>query len=121
MGTTYKYEVSSENAIGESALSPALSVLFANVPSQPASLTLTSTSLPSITASWTIPATLNGDIIRGYKLYIDDGQGGDFKLIYDGTNFSNVYSYTIYSPTIECGVLYNLRITALNSAGEGAP
>lgn len=45
-GTTYKIQVSSVNEVGESALSDAITVLFANVPTAPVSLTLTSTSLP---------------------------------------------------------------------------
>lgn len=122
LGTTYKIEVTSLNAIGESLKSPPLTTLFSNTPSQPATLVLTSTDAPSIKASWTVPSSLNGDVIRGYKLYIDDGEGGDYIMIYDGTNFANVYSYTIAgSDILQCGVIYNLKITALNSAGESIP
>lgn len=50
----------------------------------------------------------NGDAVRGYKLYIDDGEGGDFNLVYDGSNFANIYTYTIGSKYIQCGILYNV-------------
>lgn len=78
-------------------LSPANTILFANIPSAPASLTLTSDASPSLTATWTAPLSANGDAVSGYKLYIDDGQGGDYTLVYDGSNQANVYSYTIGS------------------------
>lgn len=43
-------------------------------------------------------------------------------MAYDGTNFANVYTHTISgNENIECGITYNLRITALNAAGESAP
>jgi hypothetical protein len=73
LGSTYKIEVSSDNEIGESALSDANTVLFANVPSAPTSMTLTSTKKPTITASWTAPSLSNGDVVKGYKVYVDDG------------------------------------------------
>lgn len=85
LGTTYKLQVSSVNAVGESAISDANTVLFANVPSAPATLTLTSSATPDLTATWTAPSSSNGDIIRGYKLYIDDGAGGVYTLVYDGS------------------------------------
>jgi len=69
------------------------------VPSSPQTLTLASIvdkkEEPHIRAVWTPPSSTNGDAIRGYKLYIDDGEGGDYTLVYDGTGFPNVYAYTI--------------------------
>jgi hypothetical protein len=117
----YKLEVSSVNEVGESLLSPSNTVQFANPPSAPATLTLTSTSAPSLTASWTASALSNGDAVRGYKLYIDDGVGGDFIMVYDGSRISNVYQHTIGSNLVECGVLYNVEVTAINVAGESLP
>ncbi len=120
-GTIYKIEVSSVNAVGESALSLSSNILFANTPTAPATLTLTSDSLPSLTATWTAPTTSNGDAVKGYKLYIDDGQGGNFVLAYDGSSVANVYTYTIGSNLVKCGILYNVKVTAINIAGEGVP
>ena len=73
LGTSYKVQVSSVNLVGESLLSSANTILFANPPSSPASLTLTSDATPSLTASWTAPTSVNGDAVSGYNLYIDDG------------------------------------------------
>ena len=86
LGTTYKIQVSAVNSVGESALSAIYYLLFANVPSVPTSLTLTST-VSSLTVSWLAPAAYNGDPVRGYKVYLDDGNGGALSLAYDGTNF----------------------------------
>jgi hypothetical protein len=51
-GTNYKLQVSSMNQIGESELSPPIIFLFAAVPSQPLSLTLSS-EIGKIIALWT--------------------------------------------------------------------
>ena len=99
LGSSYKIQISSVNEIGESAKSESNTILFSNVPSAPASLTLASIveskEEPHIRATWTVPASTNGDAIRGYRLYIDDGEGGDYTLVYDGATFPNVYTYTI--------------------------
>lgn len=62
LGTTYKVQVSSVNQVGESPLSDALTILFANIPSMPATVSLTATKT-SITVNWTAPASSNGDVV----------------------------------------------------------
>ncbi len=108
LGNTYKIQITSVNEVGESAKSDSITILFANVPEAPphdlpypeekwftlASI-VESKEEPHIKATWTAPSTTNGDAVRGYKLYIDDGEGGDYTLVYDGTGFPNVYTYTI--------------------------
>jgi len=46
---------------------------------------MTSTSIPSITATWMAPSSGNGEPAFGYKLYIDDGFGGAWRLVFDGS------------------------------------
>ena len=103
--------VSSENEVGESLLSEANTILFANVPSSPTSLVLTPSVVtkeePHIIATWSAPSTMNGDAVSGYNLYIDDGEGGDYSLVYDGTGFANVYTFAI-TRRVRCGVVYNV-------------
>ena len=48
--------------------------------------------------------------MKVYKLYIDDGEGGDYTLEYDGTGFPNVYKFII-KEQIACGVVYNFKVT----------
>lgn len=98
-GNSYKIQISSVNEVGESLKSDSITILFSNVPSSPASLTLSSivetVEEPHIRATWTVPTSTNGDAIKGYKLYIDDGEGGDYTLVYDGTGYPNVYTFII--------------------------
>lgn len=71
--------MSAVNLIGESTLSVFRTILFSNVPSAPVSLTLSAAIEPSLlTASWTAPVQVNGDAVRGYRVYVDDGFGGPF-------------------------------------------
>ena len=90
LGNSYKLEVTATNEIGESTKSTSLALQFANVPSSPTSLVLTST-LNSITVSWQAPTISNGDVIRGYKIYMDNGNGGPSSMVYDGSSYPQVY------------------------------
>lgn len=114
--------------MGEGAKSIPLSLLFANVPAAPATITLTAglSPLAHIKTAWTWgSAATNGDAISGYRVYIDDGYGGPFSLVYSGEGYPSTYVNTIeYTDLLKtkkltCGLLYNVRVTALNSAGEG--
>ena len=117
-GQDYKVQASSVNEVDESELSPAAMLLFANRPDAPASLTLTSTRKPSIEAHWTAPTASNGDEVAGYKLYIDNGVGGDFVVVFDGSSDQPATYSHVIEQDIECGALYNLMVTAINVAGE---
>lgn len=117
LGETLGLQVSSFNEIGESPLSRSISVVFTNVPSAPASLTLTADS-NELTAAWTAPLNQKGDTVSGYRVYVDDGHGGPFTLVFDGSGYPSTYQFTIDS--VSCGLQYFVRVTALNSAGEGA-
>jgi len=121
LGTTYKLQVTALNEIGESLLSASNSVVFANVPDAPDSLTLTASINPNmIQIDWTAPTNMNGDSVKGYLIYLDNGKGGPFELIFDGTGYPSVFSFMAGSEKeLECGLLYNIRATAVNSAGEG--
>lgn len=64
-------------------------VIFANIPTAPASLTLFATAFPaSIKADWTAPTNVNGDSVSGYRVYIDDGFGGAYQLVLNGQSSS---------------------------------
>jgi len=86
--------VSAVNEIGESRLSLANTVLFANVPDMPASITLSSNNNPAtIDINWSAPLQANGDAVWGYRVYLDNGLGGPFQLIYDSVGYSSIYHY----------------------------
>lgn len=118
LGTDYKIQISSENEIGESAKSPSARITFANRPDPPASLALSSTKGPTILASWTAPASSNGDLASGYRLYIDNSLGGEFDMVFDGSfDQPATFSFVIESGIV-CGKIYYLEVTAVNVAGE---
>ncbi len=85
LGTTYKIQVTAVNSAGESAKSTTYYLLFANPPGVPTSLALAST-ISTLTVSWVAPSSYNGDAVRGYKVYLDDGNGGPITLAYDGSS-----------------------------------
>ena len=122
LGAVLKAQVSALNEVGESLLSPSSMLTFANVPDAPASLTLSpsaSDEVSSITIAWAAPTSLNGDSIASYKIYLDNGRGGPFTLIYEGTPSS--YSYVAgVEESLDCGYLYMVRVSATNVAGEGS-
>ena len=99
-------------------LSPATTVVFANIPSQPTSLTLKAKASPAtIQVSWAAPTLTNGASIDGYSVYVDDGLGGPFVKVFDGISYPSTYSYLITN--LRCGLPHIVRVTATNSAGEG--
>ena len=109
--------MSSFNEIGESLPSESISIVFANVPGAPASLTLTADA-HELRAQWTAPENQNGDAVSGYRVYVDDGYGGPFSLVFDGSGYPSTYKFT--TDSLSCGLQYFVRVTAINSAGEGA-
>jgi hypothetical protein len=93
------------------------------VPDKPASITLTPMTQPlAIKIDWTAPLNSNGDNTWGYRVYLDNGRGGPFTLIFDTVGYSSIYSYTTgQTENVDCGYLYNVQVTAINTAGEGMP
>jgi uncharacterized linocin/CFP29 family protein len=127
LGDSYKIQVSSINEQGESDLSESNTILFANVPSEPATISLSAQdSPPQIVVEWTAPSDINGDIVRGYHVYVDNGYGGPFNLVLNATGYPSTYRAVIGKDpqaegvTLTCGLLYQVQVSALNSAGEGA-
>lgn len=121
VGETLKVQISAVNEVGEGPKSVASSLLFANVPSAPEiTLIPTAGDINTILVSWKAPADENGDSASGYKVYLDNGLGGPFNLIFDGSAFPSRFSFLAGETTelLTCGRLYQARVTALNVAGE---
>ena len=119
LGNSYKLQVSALNEIGESTLSTSNTIVFANVPDAPASLTLTPTAgdPSTILIEWEQPTSNNGDAVTSFQVYIDNGRGGPFELVFSG--FPSSYSYFAGETVkLDCGYLYMVRVTATNVAGE---
>lgn len=71
-----------------------------------------------IRAEWTAPLAVNGDAVSGYQVYVDDGFGGEFILVFNGQNYPSTYQFEITEDLV-CGRQYFVQVTAMNVAGEG--
>lgn len=113
-GTTYSYEVSAVNAVGEGALSNQVSVTpqIATPPSAPQSLTAAAAKGKGITLSWRAPASAGSSPITGYRVYRSTASGTETFLVAVG----NITSYKDTATTR--GSRYYYKVTAVSSAGE---
>jgi hypothetical protein len=124
-GYDYQVSVAAKNAQGTGVDSDYLSFRFANTPSSPQSFTLESTDL-EITAKWQPPTDNNGDFVQSYKVYLDNGFGGEPKLVHTASKeILEIMSYTTMldgnRELIQYGRMYRGKVTASNTAGESDP
>jgi fibronectin type 3 domain-containing protein len=111
-GTTYYYQVTATNSIGEGARSTETS---ATPMTTPGAATLTaSAGTNSVALSWTVPSN-GGSTITGYSIYRGTTSGGETLFT---TVAASTTSYTDGSAT--SGTTYYYQVTATNGAGEGA-
>jgi cellulose 1,4-beta-cellobiosidase len=113
-GTTYYYQVSAVNAIGEgsrSAERSATPTAPATVPDQP---TLSATAgNAQVALSWTTPAD-GGTAITGYRLY--RGTTSGYLAPYQTLGVVTAYTDTAVSN----GTTYYYQVSAVNAVGEGS-
>jgi hypothetical protein len=69
----------------------------------------------AIQVSWLAPAN-NGAPITGYQLFMAEEALAP-KIVYDGTNRSDVLTYTVTSG-ITKGKSYHFRVLAINKVGK---
>ena len=114
-GTTYFYQVTALNSVGEGARSNETSAR----PTAPASAPSAPTSSASagnatVALTWNAPAD-GGSAITGYRVYRSTSSGTE-------TLFASVGASTtsFTDSTVGNGVTYYYQVTALNSVGESA-
>src|SRR5205823_5379426 len=88
-GTTYYYQVSALNAVGEGARSSERSALPATVPDA-ATLSSATAGSNSVALALTAPASNGGSAVTGYKVFRGTAAGGETLL----TTLGNVTAYT---------------------------
>ena len=91
----------------------------ADLPSQPSAPTRsTGTSKSSITVLWSSVSDTQSTAgtITGYYLYMDDGNNGDFSVVYNGAGLPSTLTSTITGLTT--GLPYRFYVTAVNYIGE---
>jgi len=71
--------------------------------------------MTSIYVQWDAVTSTDGIQITGYKLYKDDGLNGAYTLLYDGSNYPYILTYSAVSLTT--GLPYRLKVTSLNING----
>jgi hypothetical protein len=111
VGTTWDFQVSAVNGVGESALSPIVSATTTTSPSTP-TLTVVGATTTSVTVRWVPPAS-GGVPISNYRFYVAP-TGGTPTL--DGTVASGVDQYTFGGLTP--GTVYDFAIDATGANGS---
>lgn len=115
-GTTYYYEVTAVNGVGEGPVSSeavATQAAATSVPSTPANLVATAV-VGAVTLTWSTPSTNGGSPITGYDVYRGTSSGTETLLAQLGVT-------TAYSDAaVTDGTTYYYEVTALNGVG-GSP
>jgi fibronectin type 3 domain-containing protein len=116
-GETYYYKVSAQNEVGEGGLSNEASATPEAPPTPPGPpLDLQATAGDGIVAlSWSAPADDGGSPITNYNIWRGTTEGQLSWLV----TLPDVRSYR--DADVTNGVTYYYHVTAVNSAGEGAP
>jgi titin len=111
-GTTYWYEVSAVNALGESLPSNERSASPATLPGAP-TLSSATAADGSVALVWSAPASNGGSAVTGYDVYRGTAAGSETLL----TNLGPVTSFT--DTTALDGTTYWYVVSAVNTVGEG--
>jgi subtilisin-like proprotein convertase family protein len=112
-GTTYFFEVTAVNGVGEGPVSNEASATPATVPGAPTALTATFGNA-QVALSWTAPTSNGGDPIISYNIYEGTSSGGETLLQSTGS------TATTYTATgLTNGTTYFFEVTAVTLAGEG--
>jgi len=95
-GTIYKFKYRAVNEFGPSDFSDEVDAAVAEFPAKPTTLAKVDAESGEtfITLSWSQSTDTDLPVI-GYVLYMDDGYGGDYSVIYNGRNYPNVLKYTM--------------------------
>jgi subtilisin family serine protease len=112
-GTTYYYQVSAVNSVGEGLRSNEVSATPQppSKPTAPRNLRAASAN-NGVTLTWQAPSSSGSSSITGYKIYRGTASGKESLL----TTVGNVTSYKDTKTTRR--VRYYYQVTAVNSAGE---
>jgi predicted phage tail protein len=111
-GTTYWYQVSAVNAVGEGTRSTETSARPVTVPGAPRNVNATKNPTRGITLTWVAPTSDGGAAITKYRIYRSIAGGVETSV-----EVGNVLSYIDTATT--SGVRYSYRVSAVNSVGEG--
>lgn len=113
--TQYNYRVSAINSDGTGDPSnEADATTDPTVPTAPQNLTAISSIAHEIFLDWDAPSSDGGSAITGYKIERESPIGGGFSVIVADTGTTDT-TYT--DENLDCNVVYNYRVSAINSVG----
>jgi hypothetical protein len=113
--TTYSWKVTAVSSAGEGAPSNCANATTQSGPSAPTSLTASAVSSSAADLSWTNPS----GSLTGNNIYLYSGNSCSGRLIYWYDSNSAITSYQWGG--LSASTTYSWDVTAVSSAGEGAP
>jgi hypothetical protein len=128
-GSIHYFKILAVNDVGDSLFSEEASFALAPLPSQLSAPALVQVESDLATGSllirWTgAPAIAPGGgliAVTGYRLYMDGGNDGYYRLVHDGTGEPGTLEYTVTAAAhgVVVGRAYRFKVSALNFNGEG--
>ncbi|HXW78606.1 MAG TPA: fibronectin type III domain-containing protein, partial [Acidimicrobiales bacterium] len=109
-GTTYYFEVTAVNGVGEGPVSNEAFNTPVNVPGAPTGLSATGGN-SEVVLNWSVPANDGGSAITSYNIYRGTSSGGE-SLLTSSTGTSHT------ATGLTNGTTYYFVVTAVNGAGE---
>jgi fibronectin type 3 domain-containing protein len=111
-GTSYFYQVTAVNDLGESVRSTEASARPAAAPGAPTNPSAKPDKTRGVDLSWSAPSSNGGSAITGYRIYRSTASGTEVFLTAVGTTTSFVDTSTTK------GVRYYYKVSAVNAIGE---
>ncbi|CAL1153338.1 unnamed protein product [Cladocopium goreaui] len=126
-GNPYRFAVAAVNAAGEGPRSERITLTASDVAGQPYDVVATFQSSYRIDLAWKKPLLTGASGMSGYKVWVDDGNGGNIaNLIWDGgTKASTLYYswqpvFSDGSVALLAGHTYRFQVQSVNPTGDGA-
>jgi hypothetical protein len=116
-GTSYDFQVSAVNSVGEGPQSaPSNQVTPTSVPSAPTGVTSSEGTSNNIIVSWTAPASNGGSPLTSYDIYVYNASTSSLVEVITGLSPS---STTRSITGLTQGTSYYFQVSAVNVNGEG--
>lgn len=116
-GNKHYFKVTAHNSKGVSDYSDEIVVAASPLPTAPGApyKVISKSSLTSIFVEWNYVLDNSSPII-GYKLFMDEGNNGNFQLIFDGTGKPGLTSFLKTNLTMSKA--YRFKVRSVNFNGE---
>jgi large repetitive protein len=122
-GRFYQFQFRARNVKGDSPFSAVATFPVADPPAKPSAAPwrISSTKL-QITVGWERAQDTEppAGTITGHYLYMDDGAGGDFSLVFSGSGYPDLTQYSVTGAAISTGALYRFYLVSENAVGLSA-